>query len=622
MFRRVLVANRGVIACRVIRTLRQMGVASVAVYSDADRQSLHVLQADEAVCIGPPQAAQSYLSQEKILEAARRTQADAIHPGYGFLSENAAFASACEAAGVVFIGPRPEQIEAFGLKHRSRELAIAHRVPLLPGSGLLADVHAAIEAAARLGYPVMLKSTAGGGGIGMRLVRTKADLPEAYASVDRLARASFREPGLYLEKYISHARHIEVQIVGDGRGRVVALGERDCSVQRRNQKVIEETPAPELDDAIRTRLHETAIRLGEAVRYRSAGTVEFLFDAATGQFYFLEVNARLQVEHGVTEEVTGIDLVEVMVRIAAGETRTLERLRIRPQGVSIQARLYAEDPARNFQPSAGTLTDLRFPGNARVETWVERGTEITPWYDPMLAKIIVTADNREAALAKLAQALQNTRITGIESNLSYLRSVLTEPALLAGLHTTRLLDDIVWQPPVVHVLEAGVQSSIQDWPGRVGYWDVGVPPSGPMDDYAFRVANRLVGNTRADRMTTTAGLECTMTGPTLRFDCDAVIAVTGAAMDLRLDDEPLEMWTSHAILAGSVLKLGRIAGPGCRAYLAVAGGFDVPSYLGNRSTFMLGKFGGHAGRSLRVGDVLHLAGTGISATLLSAIAPP
>jgi urea carboxylase len=622
MFRRVLVANRGVIACRIIRTLKRMGISSVAVYSAADRQSLHVLEADEAIAIGAAPAAESYLSQETILRAARASGAEAIHPGYGFLSENAGFAAACEAAGIAFVGPRPEHIEAFGLKHRARELAVTHKVPLLPGSGLLQDAAAARTAAARLGYPVMLKSTAGGGGIGMRLVHDAAELPGVYAAVERLAQASFRDAGLYLEKYIAHARHIEVQVLGDGRGRVIALGERDCSVQRRNQKVIEEAPAPELDDSVRQKLHDTAVRLAEAVRYRSAGTVEFLFDAATGQFFFLEVNTRLQVEHGVTEEVLGIDLVELMLRIAAGESRVIERLRPKARGVALQVRLYAEDPGRNYQPSAGVLTDVRFPANTRIETWVERGTEVTPWYDPMLAKIIVHGENRSNALARLGAALQSTRITGIETNLAFLRSVITEPAFLAGLHTTRLLENVRWNPPVVHVLESGVQSSVQDWPGRIGYWDVGVPPSGPMDEYAFRVANGLVGNERSGNSRTTAGIECTMTGPTLRFDCDAVIAVTGAPMELTLNDEPLEMWTSHAITAGSVLKLGRIAGPGCRAYLAVAGGLDVPAYLGSRATFMLGKFGGHAGRSLRAGDVLHLAQSALSATLLSGATPP
>ncbi|MEO7774771.1 MAG: urea carboxylase [Steroidobacteraceae bacterium] len=622
MFKRVLIANRGAIACRIIRTLRRMGVSSVAVHSEADRQSLHVAQADDAVYVGPAAAAQSYLQPDRILDAARATGAEAIHPGYGFLSENADFAAACENAHIAFIGPRPEHIRAFGLKHRARELALAQNVPLLPGSGLLPDIEAARIAASKLGYPLMLKSTAGGGGIGMRLVQAVQQLPEAFASVEQLALSSFADAGLYLEKYVVHARHIEVQIFGDGRGKVISLGERDCSVQRRNQKVIDESPAPGLDDRLRNRLQDTAVRLAAAVRYRSAGTVEFLFDAVTGQYYFLEVNTRLQVEHGVTEQVTGIDLVEWMVRLAAGELRPLERIRPHMQGHSIQARIYAEDPARNFQPSAGVLTDVRFPSAVRVETWVERGIEVSPHYDPLLAKVIATGETRAIALSRLEQALDGTRITGIETNIDYLRSVLADPSFVAGLHSTRLLEGFRYRPPVVHVVESGVQTSVQDWPGRLGYWDVGVPPSGPMDSFAFRVANELVGNQRGSRNTTTAGLECTMTGPTLRFDCDAVVAVTGAPMDLTLDGEALEMWTSHAISAGTILKMGRMRGPGSRAYLAVAGGLDVPAYLGSRATFMLGRFGGHGGRTLRAGDVLHLVSTTISATLLSAAQVP
>ncbi|MFN9389187.1 MAG: biotin carboxylase N-terminal domain-containing protein, partial [Betaproteobacteria bacterium] len=297
MFHKVLIANRGAIACRVIRTLRRMGVRSVAVYSEADAQSLHVLEADEAVCIGPGPAAGSYLLGARILEAAVATGAQAIHPGYGFLSENAAFAEDCARAGVVFIGPLPAQMRAFGLKHTARELAAASGVPLLPGTGLLADAGQARAEAARIGYPVMLKSTGGGGGIGMRLVWAEDQLAEAFAAVERLARANFKDSGLYLEKYVEQARHIEVQVFGDSRGKVVALGERDCSAQRRNQKVIEETPAPHLAPATRARLLDTAVRLAAAAGYRNAGTVEFVLDAATGEFWFLEVNTRLQVEH-------------------------------------------------------------------------------------------------------------------------------------------------------------------------------------------------------------------------------------------------------------------------------------------------------------------------------------
>jgi urea carboxylase len=619
MFTKVLVANRGAIACRIIRTLKQMGIASVAVYSEADAQALHVLQADEAVCIGAAPAAESYLRADKILAVAQQTGAQAIHPGYGFLSENAAFAEACAAAGIVFIGPTPEQMRQFGLKHTAREIAAQHQVPLLPGSGLLLDLaHAQVEAM-RIGYPVMLKSTAGGGGIGMRLIWAEAELAEAYSSVVRLASANFKDAGIYLEKYVAQARHIEVQLFGDGLGNVIALGERDCSVQRRHQKVVEETPAPGLTDAQRVNLWATAVKLGKAVCYQSAGTVEFVYDAQTDEFYFLEVNTRLQVEHGVTEQVTGIDLVAWMLRQAAGEMPALDSLLIQSVGASIQVRLYAEDPGKQFQPASGVLTAVSFPADARVDSWVVAGSQIPPFYDPMLAKIIVTAENRDLAIAKMQAALAATQVAGIACNLDYLRQIVADAVFVAGKQTTRYLNDLTYHANTIDVLEAGVQSSVQDYPGRQGYWDVGVPPSGPMDALAFRLGNRLLGN--ADNA---AGLEFTVAGPDLRFNCDTVIVLTGALMTATLDDTPLDYWQTQVVKAGSILRLGSIAGEGCRSYLLVAGGLDVPDYLGSKSTFSLGQFGGHAGRTLRVGDVLPLSVTTApiaSKTLNSALIP-
>jgi urea carboxylase len=600
MFSKVLIANRGAIACRVIRTLKRMGIGSVAVYSEADAQSLHVVQADEAVCIGPAPAAESYLRAERILDVARAAGAQAIHPGYGFLSENADFAATCAQAGLVFIGPLPDQMRAFGLKHTARELVAASQVPLLPGSGLLSDAGQARAEAARIGYPVMLKSTAGGGGIGMRLVWSDDELADAFSSVDRLARANFKDAGIYLEKYVEQARHIEVQIFGDGRGNAVALGERDCSVQRRNQKVIEETPAPGLSQATRARLLDTAVRLAKAVGYQNAGTVEFVLDAATREFYFLEVNTRLQVEHGVTEEVTGIDLVEWMVRQAAGEL-DLSQFVAQPRGAAIQVRLYAEDPAKNFQPSSGPLTAAQFPRDARVETWVERGVEVPPYYDPMIAKIIVRGADRAAAVERMRAALAVTRVAGIETNLDYLRQVVADRTFAQGGATTRYLGGFAYRPRTLDVLEPGVQTTVQDWPGRVGYWDVGVPPSGPMDPLALRLANRLLGNTEG-----AAALECTASGPTLRFNSDTCIAVCGAPMPAELDGARIALWRTHRVRAGSILRLGRVEGAGLRTYLAVSGGFAVPEYLGAKATFTLGHFGGHAGRTLRAGDVLPL----------------
>src|SRR4051812_11153413 len=416
LFKKVLVANRGEIACRVIRTLHRLGIKAVAVYSEADRHAAHVLEADESILVGPAPARESYLETARILQAARDSGAEAIHPGYGFLSENADLAESCERAGVAFIGPTPEQIRSFGLKHTSREIALSHGVPLLPGSGLLADLEEAQREAQRIGFPVMLKSTAGGGGIGMQLCASADELAARFETVRSLGRNNFKDGGLYLEKFVPVARHLEVQIFGDGRGKVIALGERDCSTQRRNQKVIEETPAPHLSGAQRQQLCAAAVRLGQAVGYRSAGTVEFVYDTRTAEFYFLEVNTRLQVEHGVTELVTGLDLVEWMVRTAAGEPPDLAAYRHAPTGHSIQVRVYAEDPQQDFRPSSGLLTEVRLAAGARTDHWISAGTEVTPFYDPLLMKVLVHGESREAALSLLGTALDETRIEGIETN--------------------------------------------------------------------------------------------------------------------------------------------------------------------------------------------------------------
>ena len=624
MFTKVLIANRGAIACRVIRTLRKLGVKSVAVYSDADKHSLHVQQADESISIGPAPAAQSYLDGDKIIAAAKSIGAQAIHPGYGFLSENPGFADACAAAGIVFIGPTGAQMRAFGLKHAARAMAQQHQVPLLPGSELLHDEAHARAEAARIGYPVMLKSTAGGGGIGMALIRKPSELSAAFAAVGRLAKNNFKEGGIFLEKFVEFARHIEVQIFGDGKGHVVAVGERDCSVQRRNQKVMEETPAPGLTQVQRDRLLETAARLGAAAGYQNAGTVEYVFDNASGEFYFLEVNTRLQVEHGVTEEVTGVDLVEWMLLAAAGEL-DLTGWKPAAKGASIQVRVYAEDPGKNFQPAAGVLTDVHFATSARIETWVERGTEVSAFYDPLVAKIIVKGADRTEALERLDVALADTRLHGLETNLDYLRQIAASPGFRAGGVTTKYLQTLPYSASTVDILEGGTQTTVQDYPGRLGYWDVGVPPSGPMDGRSFRLANRLVGNPD-----TAAGLEITVQGPAIRFNTPAIIALAGAHMPATLNGKAVPYHRSLRVKAGQILRLGTVEGPGLRAYLAIRHGFDVPDYLGSKATFTLGLFGGHAGRALRAGDVLRVnrrtaAGVTDEAALLRApagIHPP
>jgi urea carboxylase len=602
MFSKVLIANRGAIACRILRTLERMNIRSVAVYSEADRETRHVLDADEAILVGPGPAGESYLAMEKILAAAEETGAEAIHPGYGFLSENVEFARECARRGVVFIGPRVEQIEAFALKHTARAIAERCGVPLLPGTGVLSGGAEALARAAELGYPVMLKSSAGGGGIGMRVCHTAAQLGEAYESVVRLSRNSFRDGSVYLEKFVGRAKHVEAQIFGDGRGGILTLGLRDCSAQRRHQKVIEETPVPGLDAAIANAMRGSAELLGRAVNYASAGTVEFLYDVDTGAYFFLEVNTRLQVEHGVTEQVTGLDLVELMICEAAGELPPIESLSVEPKGWSIEARVYAEDPARNFQPAPGKLAEVRFPTAdvARVETWVENGTEITPFYDPMIAKIIVTGTDRADAVARLQCALEQTALYGTETNLRYLRAVAASDTFTSGSMTTAFLGSFEVGRRAFEVLDGGTQTTIQDYPGRLGYWHVGVPPSGPMDTLAFRLANRLVGNAED-----ASALEMTTMGARLRFDADVMVALTGADMGAMLDGEPVPRWRALGVRAGSTLRLGAVKNGGARAYLAVAGGIDAPRFLGSRATFMLGGFGGHAGRALRAGDVVH-----------------
>ncbi|HEX2872988.1 MAG TPA: urea carboxylase [Polyangiaceae bacterium] len=601
MFHTVLIANRGEIACRVIRTLKRLGVRSVAVYSEADRHSRHVLDADTAICIGPPPAKQSYLNADAVLAAARQSGAQAVHPGYGFLSENTRFAEAAEAAGIAFVGPTSAQISQFGLKHTARALAKAAGVPLLPGSELLADLAEAEREAARIGYPVMLKSSAGGGGIGMSLCRSAEELRAAYETVKRLSQNNFGDASVYLERFVERARHIEVQLFGDGRGEVIALGERDCSAQRRNQKVIEETPAPNLEPSLRRALHEAAVVLGKTVGYRSAGTVEFVFDAERREFYFLEVNTRLQVEHGVTELVMGVDLVEWMLRTAAGEPPDLSKFAgISPKGHAIQVRVYAEDPARDFKPSSGLLTDVVLP-DVRVDTWIERGTEVSAFYDPLLAKLMVHGESREQALSSLRAAIAETRISGIETNLDYLAQLARDPVFVAGETTTAHLKSVAFSTPTIEVVAPGTFSIVVEHPGRLGYWDVGIPPSGPMDPLALRLANRVVGNSEG-----ASGLELTMSGPTLRFASDAVVALGGADMGATLDGVKVARFTPIAVKAGQTLQLGKSVDAGARAYLALRGGLAVPAYLGSRTTFTLGGFGGHGGRVLRRGDILHI----------------
>jgi propionyl-CoA carboxylase alpha chain len=439
MFKKILIANRGEIACRVIKTARKMGIATVAVYSDADRDAVHVEMADEAVHIGPAAAAESYLVPDRIIEAAKATGAEAVHPGYGFLSERASFCAALEKEGIVFIGPKPKAIEAMGDKIESKKFANAAKVSTVPGwLGVIEDAEHAVRIAAEIGYPVMLKASAGGGGKGMRIAWSDAECREGFQSSKNEAKSSFGDDRIFIEKFIVDPRHIEIQVLGDGHGNVIYLGERECSIQRRNQKVVEEAPSPFLDEATRRAMGEQSVALAKAVDYQSAGTVEFIVDKDRN-FYFLEMNTRLQVEHPVTELITGIDLVEQMIRVAAGERLSIAQEDVRLDGWAVESRLYAEDPYRGFLPSIGRLTRYRPPAEGRFgeivvrnDTGVTEGSEISMFYDPMIAKLCTWAPDRATAIDAMSDALDAFVVDGIAHNIPFLSALMRHPRWREG----------------------------------------------------------------------------------------------------------------------------------------------------------------------------------------------
>ena len=445
MFRKILIANRGEIACRVIRTARRMGIATVAVHSEADRDARHVALADESVCIGPPPSRESYLVMERILAACRQTGAEAVHPGYGFLSENEEFARRVESEGLVFIGPRPDSIAAMGDKIASKKLAGKARVNTIPGwNDVIESPEQAVEIAKQIGYPVMIKASAGGGGKGLRVAGNDKEAFDGFSSCRNEAKNSFGDDRVFIEKFIEEPRHIEIQVLGDAHGNCVYLWERECSIQRRHQKVIEEAPSPFISEATRKAMGEQAVALAKAVRYQSAGTVEFVVGRDQG-FYFLEMNTRLQVEHPVTECITGLDLVEQMIRVAAGERLSFRQSDIRRRGWAIECRINAEDPFRNFLPSTGRLVKYRPPaqtmeaslpvpdgGGVRVDTGVYEGGEIPMYYDSMIAKLIVHGADRDDAIRRMREALNAFVIRGVSSNIPFQSALLAHPEFVAG----------------------------------------------------------------------------------------------------------------------------------------------------------------------------------------------
>lgn len=444
MFSKVLIANRGEIAVRIIRACRELGIQTVAVYSEADKEALHAELADEAICIGPAKAADSYLNVQQILSAAIVTKAEAIHPGFGFLSENSRFASMCEECNIVFIGPKSETIDAMGNKINARRLMIEAQVPVIPGSqGAISDVKEALTIAEEIGYPVMLKAAAGGGGKGIRKVLTKEELPQHFSSAQQEAKAAFGNDEMYIEKIVYPARHIEVQVLGDSFGNIIHLGERDCSLQRNNQKVLEESPSVVISASKRQELGAAAVRAAQAVGYRNAGTIEFLMDEA-GEFYFMEMNTRIQVEHPITEMVTNIDLVKKQIEIASGEPLDIKQEDVKMQGAAIECRINSENPAFNFAPSPGKIHNLFLPGGGlgvRVDSAMYSGYTIPPYYDSMIAKVIVHGENRFEALMKMQRALAELVTEGVVTNAEFQMDLIGHPKVIAGDYNTAFLQE-------------------------------------------------------------------------------------------------------------------------------------------------------------------------------------
>ncbi|SHM01625.1 biotin carboxyl carrier protein /biotin carboxylase [Roseovarius litoreus] len=561
MFKKILIANRGEIACRVIKTARRMGIQTVAIYSDADAQALHVQMADEAVHIGPPPANESYIVIDKVMDAIRQTGAEAVHPGYGFLSENPKFAAALEAEGVAFIGPPKGAIEAMGDKITSKKIAQEAGVSTVPGvMGLIADADEAVKISQQIGYPVMIKASAGGGGKGMRIAWTDEEAREGFESSKNEAASSFGDDRIFIEKFVTQPRHIEIQVLCDTHGNGVYLGERECSIQRRNQKVIEEAPSPFLDEATRKAMGEQALKLSHAVGYASAGTVEFIVDGERN-FYFLEMNTRLQVEHPVTELITGIDLVEQMIRVAYGETLSLRQEDVKLNGWAMESRLYAEDPYRNFLPSIGRLTRYRPPQELDVEgaivrndTGVYEGGEISMYYDPMIAKLCTWGHTRLEAIEGMRNALDAFEVEGIGHNLPFLSAVMDHPKFVAGDMTTAFIAEEY--PDGFDGVQLGEDALRRIAAGCAAMHRVAeirrTRVSGRMDNHERRVGEAWVVSLQGHEYAVT--VKADREGSTIGFADGATLRVTS---DWTPGDQ-----LAHLMVGGDplVLKVGKVSG--------------------------------------------------------------
>ncbi|KAL7663557.1 Urea carboxylase [[Candida] zeylanoides] len=600
--KRVLVANRGEISCRVIRSCQSLKLTAVAIFSKEDAGSAHVSAADEAVVLSGTGAA-AYIDSEQIVKVAIDNNCDAVVPGYGFLSENSAFAKELEKQGIVFVGPSSNSILTFGLKHTARDLAVASGVPIAPGSDLLQDFSEAAKFAHDIGYPVILKATAGGGGMGLKSL--------------------FKNAGAFVEKYVENGRHIEVQVFGNGLGQAVTFGERECSIQRRHQKVIEEAPSPFISLSayntpnLRRDLCAAAAKLAATSNYKSAGTIEFLVDDDTGSFYFLEMNTRLQVEHGITELTHGVDLVNMMLLQAEYEARDQGGIPADildgfapsaiPHGHAIECRIYAENPAKDFAPCPGVLTNVVLPEShsytMRVDHWIATGTKISPYFDPLLAKLMVWADSRDLAIEGMIQALTEIKIQGPVTNVDYLLHILLSEQFQHGNTLTSFLDKtFTYKPKLMEFIESGPYTTIQDLPGRVATAG-GVPLSGPVDPLSLQIANAIVGNQPGCE-----GLEMNLMGPTILFHAAATIAITGSNFEPKVDGKPVPTYTAISIPRGGILSFGSSIDAGSKAYLAILGGFPgVATYLGSKACTPTLSLGGHQGRVILPGDCLDIA---------------
>lgn len=579
-------------------------------------------------------AVPTYLDVPALVAAGKACGAGAVLPGYGFVSEDSGAVAAFEGAGIVWAGPAAETVDVFGGKVGARIVAEKCGVPCVPGSGVVVGVEEAVAAAVEVGWPVLVKASAGGGGMGQAIARDEASLRRVFEGVVEMGERVFGSGMVYVERFVEEGRHVEVQVFGNGKGEVCVLGDRDCSVQRRRQKVLEEAPA-RLEDDVRKNMWDAARRLCATYCYRSAGTVEFLVDVRSGEWYFLEVNTRLQVEHGCTELCTGVDIARWMVLLAAG-VDVLKEVRedaVVTRGCALESRVYAEVPARDYAPCPGKLSEMGWPkvgddgdgGWVRVDSWAVKGSEVSSFYDPLLGKVLVWGRTRRVAVEGMRRALAHTVVRGVESNVPLLKQICDNEAFEEGIYTTSLLTTFAPRLPAIEVVSPGLQSSVQDWPGRLGYWNIGVSPSGAMDAYAMGLANAAVGNEVGG-----AALEMTVLGPTLKFGVRALVALTGAIMEAEVDDGKLvPWWTPFWVEAGSVLYLGRVAekketggggGGGKISYLAVGGGgLAAPKYLGSASTFPTGSFGGFTGGFLKAGDFLPLTWAQESSDSVSAV---